>query len=91
LASLAPPPAAFPPPSSPVLPSPGPGAKVKGESDLGTQLEAVFTQIQEFWWTSLSEDHLLVLRSPDDMFEPWNVNLISSFDQQTHSKITLCS
>ncbi|KAF8536023.1 hypothetical protein BDD12DRAFT_891128 [Trichophaea hybrida] len=73
--------------------TPSPGAKRKYESnqgsigtmDLETQLEAVFTEIQEFWWTRLSGDCLPVLRPPDDVFEPWNVNLISSFDQQTHS------
>ncbi|KAF8522688.1 hypothetical protein BDD12DRAFT_924341 [Trichophaea hybrida] len=73
--------------------APSPGAKGKYESnqgsigtmDLETQLEAVFTQILEFRWTRLSADRLPVLRPPDDVFEPWDVNLISSFDQQTHS------
>ncbi|KAF8538087.1 hypothetical protein BDD12DRAFT_886114 [Trichophaea hybrida] len=76
-----------------------PGAKEMYESDnestetmdLETQLEAVFMQIQEIRWTSLSGDRLPVLHPPDDVFEPWDVDLISSFDQQTHPELVSCS
>ncbi|KAF8511426.1 hypothetical protein BDD12DRAFT_905466 [Trichophaea hybrida] len=62
-----------------------------GTMDRETQLEAVFCQIQKLRWTSLSGDRLPVLHPPDDVFEPWDGNLISSFDQQTHSELISCS
>ncbi|KAF8537374.1 hypothetical protein BDD12DRAFT_887818 [Trichophaea hybrida] len=48
--------------------------------DLETQFQATFTQIQELRWTSLSGDRPPVLCPPDDLLEPWDVILISSFD-----------
>ncbi|KAF8245015.1 hypothetical protein K440DRAFT_424402 [Wilcoxina mikolae CBS 423.85] len=48
--------------------------------DLETQLEVIFTQIQQLRWTSLSGDRPPVLHVPADAFEPWDVN----FDQQLH-------